>query len=88
MRFKPKIGRDFPITKEIVTEVTRSILAVCLVSCGALVLLAAGIYCLYEREAQPLLTVWAFVSPPVWIIIGYYFRGTRGDRESDDEGST
>jgi hypothetical protein len=41
----------------------------------------------YGRPAVGHGTLRAFVSPPFCIVIAYYFRGTRDDRESDDEGS-
>ena len=87
MKYKPKVGDDFPITtKEIVvaktkqvTELTRSAIAVTVLVIGVGALAVAGLHGLYKDDFQILHTLWAVVAAPLGWIFCYYFRGERLD---------
>jgi hypothetical protein len=95
MKYQPKIGSDFPVTKEIISaktnqiiEVTRSTIALCIVVVGALALISTAGFCAYKGEFQYLQTVWAILAAPLGWIIGHYFRGNGPNDKVNDEGST
>jgi hypothetical protein len=94
MRYKPKIGDEFPITKDVivaktrlVTEVTRSVIALSVVSLGVLALLVAAVFCAHHGDFQALQTLWEVIAAPMGCIIWYYFRGTLANDEKDHTGA-
>src|SRR5262249_43356728 len=83
MRYEPRVGEEFPLTKEVIVaktkhlaEITRSAIAISVVSAGILVLLVTAIACAYQGEFKVLQTVWAVIAAPMGCIVGYYFRGS------------
>jgi hypothetical protein len=85
MRFKPKIGRDFPITKAVIAELTRSTIAVGFMAVATLALAFAAAYGARVGEFGALQAVWGVVAAPFGWILKDYFRGTRDDGEDDDD---
>jgi hypothetical protein len=85
MRFEPKIGKEFPITKAVITELTRSTIAVGFMAVATLFLVVAAAYGAWAGEFGALQAVWGVVAAPFGWILKDYFRGTRSDRESDDD---
>jgi high-affinity Fe2+/Pb2+ permease len=92
MKYEPKIGKDFPINKELVvaktrhvTELTRSAIALIFVSVAVLTLIVVGIYGLSTGDFHNLQTLWAVLAAPMFLVVGYYFRGT-ADNGKNDEG--
>ena len=87
MRYKPKIGDDFPFAKDVIiaktwriTELTRSTIALSVVVMSVLALL----FCAYRGEFQALQTVWNVMAVPLGCILGYYFRGNGRNGEEDN----
>jgi hypothetical protein len=83
MQYKPKIGNDFPITKDVIlaktgylTEITRSAIALAVVVLGIVALLITAAICAYRGDFSGLQTFWAAVAAPLGCVIGYYFRST------------
>jgi hypothetical protein len=92
MKYEPRIGTEFPISKEIVaatthqiTELTRSTIALAFLSFGGLALALAAIYCIHKEDFQVLLTLWAVLAAPLGAIVYHYFPGRNLDGKNDDE---
>jgi di/tricarboxylate transporter len=95
MRYKPKIGNEFPITKDVIvartrhiTELTRSTIALSIVVLALLALLITGALCAYRGDFQGLQTLWAVIAAPLGCIIGYYFRGTNTNGQENNARAT
>jgi hypothetical protein len=91
MKYKPRIGTDFPISKDEVvaktrqiTEFTRSTIALTFVLLAGLALAVTAIFCVYKGEFVILQTLWAVLAAPLCLIIGYYFRGSNIDEKNDE----
>src|SRR5690348_15143721 len=92
MKYKPRIGTDFPITKEMViaktlqiTELTRSMIALSFVLLGGSALTLVAIFCLYKGEFETLRTLWTVLAAPLGLIFGYYFRGSSPNGKDHNE---
>jgi hypothetical protein len=92
MKYKPKIGNDFPVTKEVIfaetkrmTEFTRSTIALSVVLFGIIALIAAAAVGVYKGEFSALQALWAISAAPLGWIIGYYFRGNSSNGQKDNE---
>jgi hypothetical protein len=92
MKYKPKIGNDFPVTKEVIvaktkqmTEFTRSTIALSVVLFGVFALIAAAAVGVYKGEFSSLQTLWAVFAAPLGWIVGYYFRGNSTNDQEDNE---
>jgi di/tricarboxylate transporter len=91
MRYRPKIGGDFALSKEVIlaktqhlTEFTRSTIALSIVVAAILVLLITAAFCAYRGDYQSLQTLWAVIAAPLGCIIGYYFRGVNANGQKDN----
>jgi hypothetical protein len=94
MKYKPQIGTEFPISKEVVaarthqTELTRSTIALVLVLFSGLALAITAIVCVYRGEFQMLVILWAVLSPPLAVIVFHYFQSRNIDGKINDESPT
>jgi ribosomal protein L20 len=91
MKFKPKIGNDFPIPKEVIlararwmTEFTRSMIAISVVLLAILALIITAAFGAYYGDFNQLRDLWAIIAAPLGWIIGYYFRGNSRNDEEDN----
>ena len=87
MHYEPKIGDDFPLAKDVIvaktwriTELTRSAIALSVVTMSILALLFGA----YRGEFGALQTIWNVVAVPLGGILGYYFRGSGRNGEEDN----
>jgi len=94
MKYRPRIGTDFPITKEEViakthqiAELTRSMIALAYVLLGGLTLTVVAAFCIYKEDFVVLETLWAVLAAPLGLIVGYYFRGSSPDGKNDNQSS-
>ena len=94
MRYEPKVGDPFPLaevtrarTRHLV-EVTRSCIALGLLSVGVAALLIEGWGCLVTESCHPLQMLWSVIAAPIGGILGYYFRsptsGNHGEQEHNE----
>jgi len=91
MRYQPKIGEDFLLSKEVtvaktqhLTEFTRSAIALLIVVAAIVVLLITAAVCLYRGDYQALHSLWDVIALPLGGIICYYFRGANTNGQKDN----
>jgi hypothetical protein len=95
MRYKPRVGKELELSKDVIvaktgwmTELTRSAIALSVISVSLLTLAISAAFSAYRGEYQALQMVWAVVAVPLGCIIGYYFRGNGRNGEEDDARAT
>lgn len=89
MRYKPKLGDEFPLAAELVAartrllrERTRSVIAGAIIGLVAVAIAITAAFCAYNRDFQPLQMLWAVVAGPVGWVIGHYFRGNGSNEDN------
>lgn len=89
------IGRDLPLTAEVINAQTRQIetktrrlLAICLFSTAMTTLGAAGLYAYLAGAPTAFLAVWSVLALPLGAMFTHYFGRTKADDKGDNSGST
>jgi hypothetical protein len=81
MRFKPRIGDEFPLTEKVIdaksrhlAEFTRSTIALCVIIASLLALLLAAVLGWRAGDFGYLRTAWDVVAFPAGAVVTFYFR--------------
>lgn len=94
MRYRAKIGSDFPVTEAVIKaqtahlrEQVRSIIVLTLLASVLAALVAAGIVSLVMQSPSILAYTWAAMATFVGVPLSYYFGRRASDEQDDDKGS-